>query len=303
MRLRHITSGTALAGLVLLTGALPALAATSGVTVSGAVWLDLDGDGVRDAEDPGRAGVPVTLRTAATILDATVSAADGSWTFGNVAPGSYTVVVNPPIDHRVTTGAGTVAIDVATSDVTDGPSIGLGSPVASGTDVAVTVVADGSAAGSAFTWLVDAYNLGNGAADGPVSVRLVLDGAHVATGATGTGWACEVGGAIVTCSTPDGLPGAGHLPTITMLSTPTGDVGAATGVTGTVRLDGAFDAAPLNDESSASRTIGADVAAIDTDGDGAADLTQTGAPTSALLMVALLALAAGTTTLRTVRRT
>ena len=298
--------------VVALVGLAPTVAlATTGDSgaVSGEVFLDLDGDGTRDADEPGRAGVQVTLRTDATILDATVSAADGSWTFNNVPAGSATLVVEPPIDHVVT--GGTVAgLDTASGEAdveVDGDvavgAVGLGSPVTSGADVAATVTTDVDASTeSTYAWRLAAVNLGPGAADGPIDLRIVLNAAHEVAGASGDGWSCEESTAIVLCTSAAGIPAGAVLPELRLTTTPVGDVGSTASVTGTVRLDGVFDAAPLNDEAVASLAIGAELAAADIDGDGTGDLTTAGATTTGILVAALLALVVGAGTVTTTRR-
>jgi hypothetical protein len=303
MRLRTACTTAALAVGLLLSAMLPAAASTTdGVVVAGDVWLDLDSDGTRDDADPGRVGVAVSLRTSATILDATVTDSDGTWRFANVAPGSYTVVVSPPIDHRITAGEQTVTVEVGLVDILTGPSLGLGTPVASGPDVTVTVRADeASSSDTVFGWMIDVYNLGDSAADGPISVRIVLDGAHAATSASGTGWTCDASDVIVTCATGSTLLPAEQLPRIQLLSKIDGEVGASARMSGTVRILGAFDGAPLNDEASAEQTVGTALAAPDTDGDGTADLSDTGVSALALILLALLALAAGAATVRATR--
>jgi hypothetical protein len=303
MRLRTACTTSALAVGLLLSVMLPAAASTTdGVVVAGDVWLDLDSDATRDASDPGRGGVFVALRTSAAILDVTVTDSDGAWRFTNVAPGSYTLVVSPPIDYGITAGEQTITIEVGLTDILTGPSLGLGTPVASGPDVAVSVGADeASSSDAVFGWMIDVYNLGNSATDGPISVRIVLDGAHAATSASGTGWSCDVSDVIVTCATGSMLLAAEQLPRIQLLSAIDGDVGALASLSGTVRILGSFDAAPLNDEASAEQTVGTALAAPDTDGDGAPDLSDTGVPALALVLLALLALAAGAATLRATR--
>ncbi|WP_127818153.1 SdrD B-like domain-containing protein [Microbacterium sp. CPCC 204701] len=63
------------------------------VSLSGLVFEDLDGDAVHDAAEDGVAGVTLTLRdmTDATV-GTTVTAADGTWSFEGIAPGTYSVV-------------------------------------------------------------------------------------------------------------------------------------------------------------------------------------------------------------------
>jgi len=68
---------------------------TNNTRVYGTVWQDYDRDGVLDnGVDPGIAGVTVSLFNASSVVVATTTtAADGSWTFYGVAPGSYTARV------------------------------------------------------------------------------------------------------------------------------------------------------------------------------------------------------------------
>lgn len=300
--------------LVALLVALPAAAlgaVDDGVRVSGVVFLDLDGDGTRDQDEPGRADVKVTLRTSATILDATTSTADGTWTFNNVQPGAYRLVVEPPIDHRVTggtlpgldAGTGEAALEVASRDIDEAGTLGVGSPVSSGPDVATTVTADPDVpASERFSWQVTVHNLGRADADGPVDVRMVLSSDHAAAKATGTDWSCEPSATIVLCETDASLPAGTSLPPLSLRTAPTGDVGATVAVTATARLDGVFDEAPLNDEATATATIGGDVAAVDLDGDGTGDLTDAGATTTGMLVAGLLAIVLGAAALGATRR-
>ncbi len=309
MRARALAIGiaTAVAALVPAT----ALAATTdGAAVSGEVYLDLDGDGTRDAGEPGRASVQLTLRTDATILDAAVTDADGRWVFNNVPTGPLTLVVEPPNDHVITgttvpglsTASGEADVDV-TGDVDLG-TVGLGSPVVSGADVATTVAIDEDAStDDQFTWVLSTLNLGPDTAAGPVDLRAVLSAGHEVLDATGDGWDCELSTAIVLCSTASDLAAGTILPPVSLTTAATGDVGTTVTVTGTVRLDGVFDGAPLNDEDVASFTIGAELAADDIDGDGTGDLTTAGAPASGLLVAAVLALVAGASVVTTTRRT
>lgn len=302
--------GTSVVALAALAPATALASAGDAGTVSGEVFLDLDGDGTRDAGEPGRADVQVSLRTAATILDATVSDSDGSWTFNNVPAGTATLVVDAPIDHEVTGGtvigldtdSGEAIIEVA-GDVAAG-SIGLGSPVTSGADVATTVTLDeAGSTESAYAWDLGAWNLGPDDATGPVDLRIVLNAAHEVSGTSGDGWSCEESTAIVLCTTTAGIPAGTGLPPLALTTTPVADPGTDATVTGTVRLDGVFDAAPLNDEGVASLAIGADLAAADIDGDGTGDLTTAGARTTGLLVAALLALVVGAGAITTTHST
>ncbi len=308
MSARALVSGLAVA-LLVLAPATALAATTDGATLSGEVYLDLDGNGTRDAGEPGRAAVQLTLRTDATILDATVTGADGSWAFNNVPAGTLTLVIEPPNDHDITGGtvaglspsSGEATVEVS-GDAELG-AIGLGSPVSSGPDVAATVthVEDGST-DDTFAWSLTALNLGPDGADGPVDLRAVLSAGHEVVDASGDGWTCELSTAIVLCSTTSDLDAGTALPVVSLTTAAAGDVGTTVTTTGTVRLDGVFDGAPLNDEDVASHTIGTELAAEDVDGDGTGDLTTAGVRASGMLVAALLALVVGATAVSAGRR-
>lgn len=312
MRVRQVLLVPAVTGLLLTTAAVAAAGTSDPVQVSGDAWLDLDGDGVRDDGEPGLARVQVTLRTSASILDATTTDADGRWAFNNVEPATYDVRVEPPIDYRVTggtlpglstdTGQGTITITVTGSDL-DAGTVGLGSPVTSGPDIATTVARDtAESPDGEYRWTATVFNFGPDDADGPVDVRIVLSEGHETRAIDGADWSCERSAAIVLCQVESAVPAGTALSPVTVTTGPTGDVGATVSVTATARLDGIFDAAPLNDEAEASAFISGEVAAADLDGDGTGDLTNAGAPTSGLLVAAIIALTIGASAVRTSRR-
>lgn len=59
------------------------------------VWLDADADGVQDAGETGINGVVVTLFDSfGNQVASQTTAGDGNYTFGNLPPGTYTVVVD-----------------------------------------------------------------------------------------------------------------------------------------------------------------------------------------------------------------
>ncbi|MFN5584355.1 MAG: SdrD B-like domain-containing protein, partial [Planctomyces sp.] len=68
---------------------------TNNTRVYGTVWQDYDRDGTRDSGvDPGISGVTVSLFNASNVAVATTTtAADGTWNFYGIAPGSYTARV------------------------------------------------------------------------------------------------------------------------------------------------------------------------------------------------------------------
>ena len=60
------------------------------ITISGLKYNDLNGDGNRDAGEPGLAGWVIDLTNGCTTITATTGS-DGTYSFTNVGPGTYTV--------------------------------------------------------------------------------------------------------------------------------------------------------------------------------------------------------------------
>ncbi len=86
-------------------------------TISGVVFDDTDGNGSQDGGDPGFAGVPVSLLDGATPVGSTTTSGDGSYSFSNLAEGTYTVrLVTPPAGTEATVDPDGVAT-LHTADV------------------------------------------------------------------------------------------------------------------------------------------------------------------------------------------
>lgn len=95
-------------------------------TVCGKVFFDLDHDDVFDAVEFGLNGIGVKLLNASNLTQVIASATtgcDGSYTFPNIAPGSYVVSATPYAGLKATTSA-TRNIVVAGSNLTV-PAIGF----------------------------------------------------------------------------------------------------------------------------------------------------------------------------------
>ncbi len=99
------------------------------------MWLDFDQDGVRDAGEPGIAGVTVTAAwagpdgvfgTGDDIAFTTVTAADGSYLFENLPAGIYTVAIDPASTPIGVGGALPITTDLAAGETDLTIDFGLG---------------------------------------------------------------------------------------------------------------------------------------------------------------------------------
>lgn len=71
-------------------------------TVSGRAWEDINGDGLRDAAEPGLEGVTVRALSlpAGAVADTALTAADGAYALRRVPPGRYRIAFEPPPPYR-----------------------------------------------------------------------------------------------------------------------------------------------------------------------------------------------------------
>jgi len=101
-------------------------------SVSGLVWKDVDEDGLRDADEPGLAGIPMRLAGpgAAPVASAT-SDAGGRYRFSDVVPGDYALEFAAPEGFALTM-ADQGADDTVDSDAFPGPGRTSLLPVRSG---------------------------------------------------------------------------------------------------------------------------------------------------------------------------
>jgi hypothetical protein len=73
-------------------------------TISGTVFNDVNGDGIRQtATEAGVSGVKVTLEKSGVVVTSTTTSATGAYTFANVAAGTYTLLETTPATYRITT--------------------------------------------------------------------------------------------------------------------------------------------------------------------------------------------------------
>ena len=95
-------------------------------SLSGMVWYDLNANGTLDPGEPGIPGISVRLIGDRTMMDYTITGPDGSYRFGDVAPGRYagtefvlpdgfSCTISGPDNHAAPLGGG-----VAYAEVMDG---------------------------------------------------------------------------------------------------------------------------------------------------------------------------------------
>jgi hypothetical protein len=75
-------------------GPTPTPTPSGNATLGDRVWHDLNGNGVQDIGEPGRAGVTVELLSgcsSTTVLQSRVTSANGDYTFANIASGQYRI--------------------------------------------------------------------------------------------------------------------------------------------------------------------------------------------------------------------
>lgn len=107
-----ITLLAAPAGFVPISLAAPAAEGS----ISGVVFFDANGNGVRDAGEPGLPGVTVTV-TGGSFTGATTTDLTGAYTVTGLTAGTYTVTETDPAGY-VSTTANTLSVSVSTTVVT-----------------------------------------------------------------------------------------------------------------------------------------------------------------------------------------
>ncbi|WP_338663291.1 SdrD B-like domain-containing protein [Pararoseomonas sp. SCSIO 73927] len=158
------------------------------VTVSGNVFTDTNGDGIRGAGEAGVAGTTVQLlNSAGAVVATTTTSGAGAYAFANVTPGTYQVRFNGPAGTVFTTRDvgtdDTVDSDVGAGGVTSSFTLASGGSAA---NVSAGVFTPTTVSGSAF---VDAngdgvLSGGEAGAAGVAVQLLAADGTVVATTTT-----------------------------------------------------------------------------------------------------------------------
>jgi SdrD B-like protein/hemolysin type calcium-binding protein len=154
-------------------------------TITGAAFSDLNNDGIWQSSESGVGGITVDLIAGGTVAATTTTAANGTYTFGNLAPGTYSVeFVAPPGEKFSPVGTSTTLPDSLVNSSGISPAITLASGQdASGEDAGLFV--PGMISGAAFND-PDAdgvWQSGESVAAG-VTVDLIAGGTVAATATT-----------------------------------------------------------------------------------------------------------------------
>jgi hypothetical protein len=102
--------------------------APSGTSLSGAAFLDSDGNGAYDNGESGMGGITVTLtgtdQNGKAVSVTTTTADDGTYSFQGLLPGTYTLSVQPPRGSYAAEQAGVGTVNGQTNGSAQGASVG-----------------------------------------------------------------------------------------------------------------------------------------------------------------------------------
>ena len=174
--------------------------------ISDRVWLDVDRDGVQDADEPGVNGATVTLRQDAdgdgsfeVAVTSGVSSGDGNYGFANLAPGTYLIVVTPPDGLSVTVPS--IEVQLVAGQMVADADIGLAAASALPYDLDLVKSLSGTAVeGTTATWEITVSNLSVTPTPAMLTVVDSLPAGLSFVSAAGTGWVCTAAGQDVTCT-------------------------------------------------------------------------------------------------------
>ncbi len=86
--------------------------------ISGTKYNDLNGNGIKDTDEPGLAGWNIQLSKDGNVINATATGQDGSYAFSNLAPGTYTLSEVAQDGWTQTAPQGSYTVDLKDADVT-----------------------------------------------------------------------------------------------------------------------------------------------------------------------------------------
>lgn len=238
------------------------------------VWNDVDGNGIQDLNEPGLAGLTVTLAGPGVNRTTTTNSL-GQYAFTGLPAGAYTISVSAPAGY-VATPTGAAGSD-STNDSNDSPaSVSLATNAATNTSIDIGYTARAGAIGD-FVWNdVNRNGLQDAGEPGLAGVTVVLSGAASATTTTSASGYYSFGNLMagtysVTVATPAGfsptIANQGSDPLLDSNGSPA-NVTLATNATSQMGLDVGFVEDPTGQ-------IG-DRVWYDLDGNGVQDASEPG---------------------------
>jgi uncharacterized repeat protein (TIGR01451 family) len=255
-------------------------------SIGNRVWSDTDRDGQQDPNEPGVNGVTVVLLRDTdgdgvfeTTVATDVTAGNGNYTFTNLPPGSYLVVVAPPAGMAPTT-PDVIAVDLGAGENVTDAEVGLATPPPVPFDLQLVkgLTAD-LVDGAVATWTFHVQNNGIVSSPSPVTVTDPLPAGLTYVGFSGAGWSCTAVVQVVTCTLPQSIPlgGSSDLAIQTTVATPPGTVITNTAAVSAVGVEITL----LNNVFPASATVQAPPAPPTTTTTTEPSTTMPASPTSA----------------------
>ncbi|WP_210494648.1 SdrD B-like domain-containing protein [Patulibacter sp. SYSU D01012] len=225
--------------------------------VSGTKYEDANGNGRRDAGEPGLAGVRVRLSRDGAELASTVTASDGTYAFAlnaeadaRYTQGTYAVSEDVPAGYRQTAAPGAVFVPYGAADATYG-GLDFGNQKVTDVGIQKTVDAPQTVAGTSATWTLTVTNHGRWAAPGVVvtdELPAELDRVDEIDPA------CEATGRTVRCRLGD--LGAGERRLLRITARVAADVAKGTTIRNVASVTTDMpDTAPGNDRDAATTTV------------------------------------------------
>ncbi len=186
-----------------------------GACIKGFVYVDSNDNGIKEGTEAGIGGVTITLTgTDASnnaVTRSTTTAADGSYEFCGLAPGTYKLTENQPVgylDGKDTAGSlgGAVTNDMIANIVVASGAMGINYNFGELQTFDLTIskdhVGNFQSGASSETYILRITNLGPGSAPAPITVTDDLPAGMTYQGFSGTNWSCSggVGASNVNCT-------------------------------------------------------------------------------------------------------
>jgi uncharacterized repeat protein (TIGR01451 family) len=218
--------------------------------VTGVVFSDDDGDGLRGSGEAALAGVTVTVTDSGGVPTSVVTDAAGAFSTA-VLPGAVTIDVDDttlPVDVVLTTANDPQVVTAVAGETAVAPDVGYQSPVV---DVALTKVSsEGNVQpGERVDWILTVANIGSVPADGLIAISDPLPAGLTFVEAAGAGWTCAEAARTVNCTHPGPLAVGSELSVI-ITTDVADDLAGTVDNTATVTLAG--DVNVLNNTAAAA---------------------------------------------------